>query len=169
MGAMATGCSKEGGEQAPAPPAPSAVAAAVDPIPSASPDPPAPASALAPEPAPTPTPTPAPATATATATGKTAKAAPTCGDKPLPPCPLYAWMKANTSAAMSAQDFDGIATALDKVVTFAPAGYGNWASIARDGAAAARSQSLDAVKASCRSCHNQYKDKYKKEMRDRPI
>ncbi|HLK35636.1 MAG TPA: hypothetical protein VKU41_02715, partial [Polyangiaceae bacterium] len=74
-----------------------------------------------------------------------------------------------TSPAMSAQDFDGIATALDKVVTFAPSGYGNWASIARDGAAAARSQNLDAVKASCRSCHNQYKDKYKKEMRDRPI
>jgi hypothetical protein len=78
-------------------------------------------------------------------------------------------MKANTSAAMSAQDFDALAKALDKVVTFAPAGYSNWASIARDGASAARSQAVDGVKASCRSCHNQYKDKYKKEMRDRPI
>ncbi len=98
-----------------------------------------------------------------------AKAAPTCGDRPLPPCPLYAWMKANTSAAMSAQDFDALAVALGKVVTFAPAGYGNWASIARDGANAARVQNLDAVKAACRGCHNQYKDKYKREMRDRPI
>jgi hypothetical protein len=87
----------------------------------------------------------------------------------MPPCPLYAWMKANTSAAMSAQDFDALAVALDKVVGFAPAGYPNWASIAKDGANAARAQSLDGVKASCRSCHNQYKDKYKKEMRDRPI
>jgi hypothetical protein len=78
-------------------------------------------------------------------------------------------MKANTSPAMSAQDFDGIATALDKVVKFAPPSYPNWPSIAHDGAAAARAQNLDAVKASCRSCHNQYKDKYKKEMRDRPI
>jgi hypothetical protein len=78
-------------------------------------------------------------------------------------------MKANTSAAMSVQDFDALAKALDKVVTFAPSGYSNWASIARDGASAARAQVLDAVKASCRSCHNQYKDKYKKEMRDRPI
>jgi hypothetical protein len=78
-------------------------------------------------------------------------------------------MKANTSAAMSAADFDALATALDKVVTFAPAGYANWASIARDGASAARAQNLDAVKASCRGCHNQYKDKYKKEMRDRPL
>jgi hypothetical protein len=78
-------------------------------------------------------------------------------------------MKANTSAAMSAEDFDGLATALDKAATFAPAGYTNWASIAKDGASAAHAQSLDGVKASCRGCHNQYKDKYKKEMRDRPI
>jgi hypothetical protein len=70
---------------------------------------------------------------------------------------------------MSSQDFDGLATALDKVVSFAPAGYANWASISRDGADAARAQSLDGVKASCRGCHNQYKDKYKKEMRDRSI
>jgi hypothetical protein len=112
------------------------------------------------------------ATAVATASGKpaaSAKPAATCGDKPMPPCPLYAWMKANTSAAMSAQDFDALAVALDKVVGFAPAGYGNWASISKDGANAARAQSLDGVKASCRGCHNQYKDRYKKEMRDRSI
>jgi hypothetical protein len=78
-------------------------------------------------------------------------------------------MKANTAAAMSAQDFDALAASLDKVVPFAPAHYTNWASIARDGANAARAQSLDGVKASCRGCHNQYKEKYKKEMRDRPI
>jgi hypothetical protein len=78
-------------------------------------------------------------------------------------------MKANTSAAMSAQDFDALVVALTKAATFAPAGYTNWGSIARDGADAAKAQSLDGVKASCRGCHNQYKDRYKKEMRDRPI
>ena len=92
-----------------------------------------------------------------------------CGDKPLPPCPLYAWMKANTSAAMSAQDFDALAAALTKTATFAPPGYTNWVSISKDGAAAAHAQSLDGVKASCRGCHNQYKSRYKKELRDRPI
>src|SRR6185437_13915087 len=97
------------------------------------------------------------------------KAAPACGDKPLPPCPLYAWMKANTSPAMAAEDTALLAGALDRIVTFAPPGYKNWASIAKDGAAAARAQSIDGVKASCRSCHNQYKDKYKREMRDRAI
>ena len=78
-------------------------------------------------------------------------------------------MKANTAAAMSAQDFDGLATALDKIATFAPPGYANWSSISKDGANAARAQNLDAVKAACRGCHNQYKDKYKKEMRARPL
>jgi hypothetical protein len=78
-------------------------------------------------------------------------------------------MKANTSPAMMAEDLDELATALDKVVTFAPPGYTNWQSIARDGASAARALSLDGVKASCRSCHKQYKDRYKAEMRDRPI
>jgi hypothetical protein len=80
-------------------------------------------------------------------------------------------MKANTSAAMSASDFDALQTALTKTVALAPpgGGYPNWASIAKDGADAARVQNLDAVKASCRGCHNQYKTKYKKEMRDRPL
>jgi hypothetical protein len=78
-------------------------------------------------------------------------------------------MKANTSTAMSAEDFDALAAALDKVVTFAPAGYTNWVSISKDGASAARAQTLDGVKAACRGCHDQYKSRYKKEMRDRPI
>jgi hypothetical protein len=138
----------------------------------------APASASAPVPvpvptpvlAPTPTPLPTPTASARFAIASDAgKPAPTCGDKPLPACPLYGWMKANTSPAMSGQDFDALAKALDRVVSFAPPGYGNWASISRDGANAARAQSLDGVKASCRGCHNQYKDRYKKEMRDRPI
>ncbi len=80
-------------------------------------------------------------------------------------------MKANTSPALSSSDFDALATALDKVATFAPpgGGYPNWVSISKDGAAAAHAASLDGVKGACRGCHQQYKDKYKKEMRDRPL
>ncbi len=164
------GCSKDEGT-APAPvPVPSAAMRST-PMPADSAS--ASTATAIPTAIPTATPTPTP-TATPTTTGKgaptaSAKPAATCGDKPMPPCPLYAWMKANTSAAMSAQDFDALAVALDAVVAFAPHGYGNWASISKDGANAARAQSLDGVKASCRGCHNQYKDKYKKEMRDRPI
>jgi hypothetical protein len=78
-------------------------------------------------------------------------------------------MKTNTSPAMAAEDFGTLAAKLDWLATAAPRRYANWASIARDGADAARAQSLDGVKGACRGCHNQYKDGYKKEMRDRPI
>jgi cytochrome c553 len=72
-------------------------------------------------------------------------------------------MKANMYAAVAASDFPGLATALDKAATFAPAGYTNWASIAKDGAKAARAQDMTAAKASCRTCHEQYKEKFKKD------
>lgn len=78
-------------------------------------------------------------------------------------------MKANTAAALSAEDFGALAIAFEKIVVFAPPGYAHWQSIAKDGADAARVEQLDAVKAACRGCHNQYKDRYKREMRDRPI
>ncbi len=94
---------------------------------------------------------------------------PTCGKKPLPDCPLQGWMKKNMEPAMSATDFPDIATQLDKIATFAPSGMPNWASISKDGAKAARAADLGGVKASCRSCHDQYKNRYKTEMRTRPV
>jgi hypothetical protein len=78
-------------------------------------------------------------------------------------------MKANTAPALNAQDFEALAIAFEKIVAFGPPGYVNWQSIARDGADAARVEHLDAVKAACRGCHSQYKNRYKTEMRDRPI
>jgi hypothetical protein len=110
----------------------------------------------------------APATS-ASASAASADGAGTCGKKPLPDCPLQGWMKSNTNPAIASQDFPGLATALDKVATFAPPGYTNWASIAKDGAKAARASDMTATKASCRTCHDQYKDKYKKELRTRKI
>jgi hypothetical protein len=92
-----------------------------------------------------------------------------CGTKPLPDCPLQGWMKTNANPPVMANDLPALATALDKVVGFAPAGYANWASIARDGAAAARSGDLTAAKAACRTCHDQYKQKYKTELRARKL
>ena len=70
---------------------------------------------------------------------------------------------------MASNDLPTLASALDQIVKFAPAGYTNWASIARDGAAAARAGNVDAVKASCRGCHDQYRSKYRDEMRARAL
>ncbi|AKU94444.1 hypothetical protein AKJ09_01108 [Labilithrix luteola] len=92
-----------------------------------------------------------------------------CGTKPQPDCPLQAWMKVNTNPAIASNDLPALATALDKIATFAPPGYTNWASISKDGAKAARDGDMSAAKASCRGCHDQYKQKYKTEMRGRKI
>lgn len=83
--------------------------------------------------------------------------------------PLQAWMKANANPPTIAKDLAGLALVLDRMSTFAPMGYPNWVSISKDGAAAARSGDLDAAKASCRSCHDQYKQKYKAELHERKI
>jgi hypothetical protein len=106
------------------------------------------------------------------ADASTAAAAPVaCGDAPLPPCPLFAWMKANAGPAAGHADADPatLANVLDKIAAFAPPGYPNWVSISKDGAAAARAGQSDAAKASCRGCHTQYKAKYKAELRSRPL
>lgn len=129
-------------------------------------DPPAAADAAAPA-------TSAAASAATTATAApgsasaAAAAAPACGTKPLPDCPMQAWMKANMNPSIAASDFTALATALDKAATFAPAGYTNWVSIAKDGAKAARAQDMTAAKASCKGCHEQYKEKFKKDTATR--
>jgi ubiquinol-cytochrome c reductase cytochrome b subunit len=94
---------------------------------------------------------------------------PTCGAKPLPDCPLQAWMKANVAIASASEDLPALALALDKIARIAPAGYSGWSAIAKEGAAAARAGSLDGARASCKSCHSQLQSRYRGEMRNRPI
>lgn len=70
---------------------------------------------------------------------------------------------------MMAKDWPAVVSALDAAAGFAPAGYTNWVSIAKDGANAARAADENGVKAACRGCHEQYKAKYRAEIRTRPI
>jgi hypothetical protein len=104
-----------------------------------------------------------------TATSASADAGPTCGTKPLPDCPLQAWMKANANPPMMTSDLPKLAEAFDKIAKLGPTGYTNWASIAKDGASAARANDLAAAKRACGSCHDQYKAKYRTELRTRPV
>lgn len=92
-----------------------------------------------------------------------------CGTKPLPDCPLQAWMKSNLNPPVMNKNAAALAAPLEKVIAFAPPNYPNWVSITKDGIAAARAGDLDAAKASCRTCHDQYKKKYKAELRARKI
>ena len=78
-------------------------------------------------------------------------------------------MKANSQVPLASGDLAALGDSFDAIVKFAPSGYPNWAAISKDGAQAARTGNLEAAKAACRSCHEQYKSKYKTEMRDRKL
>lgn len=101
------------------------------------------------------------------ASGAAASAPAACGEKGQPACPLQGWMKSTMGPAVSGGDTAAVAKALEYVAAHAPPGMPNWASIARDGAAKAKAGDLAGAKASCKSCHDQYKSRYKAEMRAR--
>jgi hypothetical protein len=83
---------------------------------------------------------------------------------------LGKWMKPNMGAPMAGQDFPTLKTSLELVAAKPPPGdYGQWASIATAGAAAAAKQDVAGVKAACKQCHDLYKEKYKKELPTRPF
>jgi hypothetical protein len=83
---------------------------------------------------------------------------------------LGKWMKPNMGAPMAGQDFATLKTSLGLVASKPPPGdYPQWASIATAGAGAAAKQDLAGVKASCKQCHDLYKEKYKKELPTRPF
>jgi cytochrome c556 len=76
-------------------------------------------------------------------------------------------MKTNVAPAVASEDAPTLANDLDYIAAHAPAGMPNWTTIAKTGAARAAAGDIAGAKASCKSCHDQYKAKYKAEMRDR--
>jgi hypothetical protein len=114
---------------------------------------------------------PRPASAVTSTQGSPASAphAYECGDKGQKPCPLQGWMKANMASASSSGDAAELGKQFDYVAAHAPPGFTNWASIAKSGAAKSKASDLDGAKAACKSCHDQYKTRYKVELRDRPF
>lgn len=164
------GCDKPGSGDAPVPS--STAAPVATPVPSLT----ATATAL---PSATATAT-APATATASATASTTASVPTpvkhdagaaaaAGDGGVGERPLQTWMKTNMTPAFATKDLPTVAELLDKVAAAPPPKYTRWASIAKDGATAARAGDYNATKATCRGCHDQYKAKYIAENRARPF
>jgi len=98
-----------------------------------------------------------------------APAGATCGKKPLPDCPTQKWMKDNMKPAFDQKDNGALAKALDHVASHPPTGFTGWDTIAKKGADAARAGNLDEVKASCKSCHDDLRTRFKKEIRDKPL
>ncbi len=97
-----------------------------------------------------------------------ADSAPACGTKDNP-CPLQKWMRANMGPALASADLATLAKSLDKAATFSPDPSWDWSKIAKDGADAARKGDLAATKASCKTCHDKYKDSYKSKFRTKAV
>ncbi|WP_437783990.1 hypothetical protein [Sorangium sp. So ce1097] len=91
-----------------------------------------------------------------------------CGSKGQKLCPMQAWMKSTMASATSSGDGEKIAAALQYVAGKPPPGMGSWGAISKAGAAKAKAGDIDGAKASCKQCHDLYKEQYKKTMRDRP-
>ncbi|MDC0747047.1 hypothetical protein [Polyangium mundeleinium] len=91
-----------------------------------------------------------------------------CGAKGQKPCPMQGWMKSVMASATSSGDLTKIANALAYIAGKPPPGMGSWVSISNEGVAKAKAGDLDGAKASCKKCHDLYKEKYKQTMRDLP-
>jgi len=83
-----------------------------------------------------------------------------------PTTPLGKWMKPNIGAPLAEQDFPTLAKNLALVAAKPPPGtaYPKWVEMSKAGAAAAGKQDLAGVKASCKTCHDAYKESYKKDF-----
>jgi hypothetical protein len=82
-----------------------------------------------------------------------------------PATALGRWMKPNIGIPLAGQDFPTLQKNLELVASKIPSGdYAKWAEISKGGAAAAAKENLKEVKASCKVCHELYKEKYKKEF-----
>jgi hypothetical protein len=82
---------------------------------------------------------------------------------------MQGWMKSVMAGASSSGEANKLASALSYVASRPPPGFGTWTSIANAGAAKAKAGDIDGAKASCKECHDAYKEKYKATMRDRPF
>ena len=91
-----------------------------------------------------------------------------CGSK-LNPCPLQRWMRKNIAPAVTANDTQALARALDRAAAFSPDGSWRWAEIAKTGAEFARQGDMSAARKSCKGCHVLYKATWKSSYRSRPI
>lgn len=91
-----------------------------------------------------------------------------CGAKGQKPCPMQGWMKKVMAPASSSGEGDKLAEALTYVAKRPPPGYADWVAYANEGVAKAKAGDIDGAKASCKKCHDAYKEDYRAKMRDRP-
>jgi hypothetical protein len=84
--------------------------------------------------------------------------------------PLGKWMQPNIEVPKLEEDFDALVKSFNIVASKPPPGsYPKWVSIAKAGSAAAAKRDMRGVKATCKDCHDPYREKYRREFATRPF
>ena len=94
---------------------------------------------------------------------------PTCGESGQPDCPLQIWMDSKANALVTMRKAPELSLAMRELASFAPDGYVDWANFAVTAAQAAEANDFDLVKRACQACHDDYRKRYRAELRARPL
>jgi hypothetical protein len=78
-------------------------------------------------------------------------------------------MDATMNAAMSTKSAGDLETAFGQLADMAPPGFPQWADLARVGEEAAGRKDFAAAKRICSACHEQYRPRYRAEIRSRAL
>jgi hypothetical protein len=79
------------------------------------------------------------------------------------PCPLQKWMRANVGGPMAGGDLAAVAKSMETARKFGGPDMKDWDKFAKKAADDAAAGKTDDVKADCKSCHDAYKEAYKKD------
>jgi len=93
-----------------------------------------------------------------------------CGKPGEAPCPLQKWMRANVAAKLADGDMAALAEGLEKAARLVPdPAWSSWVTLAMSGAAAAKKADVAGARASCKGCHDAWREAYRTKYRLRPI
>ena len=87
----------------------------------------------------------------------------------MPDCPLQSWMDQHLNGPLSRQEYPTLARAFRDLAAAAPSEYPGWAAWAKVGAAAADHKDHAAIHRACGGCHENYRERYRKTLRERPM
>jgi hypothetical protein len=83
---------------------------------------------------------------------------------------MQAWMRASVATPLASNNAAALAAALDRTARLAPdASWTSWSTFAANGAAAARRGDIPTTRASCKGCHDAWREKYRAGYRARPL
>ena len=95
---------------------------------------------------------------------------PACGGQGMPECPLQSWMDAHLNGPLSREEYPTLVRAFRDLAAAGPSEYlGGWAAWAKVGAVSAEHKDSAAIHRACAGCHDNYRARYRKTLRERPM